>query len=306
MSVLMVLLKKNKVWVIVTLIAALLSNLSQMFCTLCIGSLVNKIENRAAIGFSFVALLGVFILLNALTLFFDQYIGRVTAEKMAHSLRMGYAGKLIRNGAGAEKSTDMAAAMSVAQNELAQADAYLSNTFFNIFGMIFTGIIATVFLLFQNVILTLVLIIPTLFILIYVTFSSRKQAAVVVDAMEEKRRMNKVAYSVVHAFGAVKVFEGESFTMKAYERSVLKWKDHAARTGRWAAVYNTLSGILSRIPLLLLLLVGSYMVINGKILLGTLIVFLNLQNSLTMSVMNLPNWISGFKIFTTNLSRIGE
>ena len=126
------------------------------------------------------------------------------------------------------------------------------------------------------------------------------------DAMEEKRRMNKVAYSVVHAFGAVKVFEGESFTMKAYERSVLKWKDHAARTGRWAAVYNTLSGILSRIPLLLLLLVGSYMVINGKILLGTLIVFLNLQNSLTMSVMNLPNWISGFKIFTTNLSRIGE
>ena len=32
--------------------------------------------------------------------------------------------------------------------------------------------------------------------------------------------------------------------------------------------------------------------------------FLNLQKSLTQSIMNLPSWLSGFKVFTTNLSRI--
>ena len=37
---------------------------------------------------------------------------------------------------------------------------------------------------------------------------------------------------------------------------------------------------------------------------GQIARFLNLQNSLTQSIMNLPNWISGFKVFTTNLSRV--
>lgn len=46
------------------------------------------------------------------------------------------------------------------------------------------------------------------------------------------------------------------------------------------------------------------MVVRGKILMGTLIVFINLQKSLTQSIMNLPSWLSGFKVFTTNLSRI--
>ena len=306
MSVLINLLKKNKIWVVFTLIAALLSNLSQMFYMLCIGSLVNKIEDRAAIGFSFILLLGLFVILNPLTLFLDQYIGRVTAEKMAHSLRTGYARKLIRLSSEHEKTLNMTSAMSVAQNELAQADSYLGNTFFSIFGMVFTGITATIFLFFQNVILTIVILIPTLLIMIYVSYSSRKLAGITTLAMDEKGRMNKAAYSVVHAFGAVKIFEGESLTLKTYERSILNWKDHASRLGRWAAVSNTLSGIMARIPLLMLLLAGGYMVISGRILLGTLIVFLNLQNSLTASIMNLPNWISGFKIFTTNLSRIGE
>ncbi|MBP5670055.1 MAG: hypothetical protein J6X14_07075, partial [Lachnospiraceae bacterium] len=74
--------------------------------------------------------------------------------------------------------------------------------------------------------------------------------------------------------------------------------------GRWHALYNTLSGILSRVPLLLLLLVGGSMVIRGNIQIGTLIVFLNLQKSLTLSIMNLPSCLSGFQVFTTNLSRV--
>lgn len=74
--------------------------------------------------------------------------------------------------------------------------------------------------------------------------------------------------------------------------------------GRLSALYNTLSGVLSRIPLLLLLLIGGFMVIRGDILMGTLIVFVIMQGSLSESIMNLPNWIANFKVFTTNLSRI--
>ena len=73
---------------------------------------------------------------------------------------------------------------------------------------------------------------------------------------------------------------------------------------RLNALYNSLSGILSRVPLLLLLTVGGYMVLKGNIMLGTLIVFLNMQNTLKQTIMNLPSWISGFKVFVTNLDKI--
>ena len=304
MSVLGTLLKRNRIWVLGSVIAALFSNLSQLFYTYYVGQLVNKIESRAAIGVSFIILLGLFVIANSVTLFINQYVGRYAAEKMAHSLRVGYARKLLWKASENREKCDTASAMSVAQNELAQSDAYLGNAFFDITGMIFTGILAMVFLLFQNVLLTIVLIMPTVIILIYVMISSRKLSDIVSSAQQEKGKMNKIAYSIVHAFPAVKTFDGEELCKKSFDERIVKWTKYQTKVGRLSAFYNTLSGILSRVPLLILLLVGGYMVLNGKILMGTLIVFLNLQKSLTMTIMNLPAWISGFKVFTTNLSRI--
>lgn len=304
MSVLRILIKRNKIWVLISVITTLAANLSQMIYMYYIGELVNRIETRTAVGAYFVLLLGGFIASNAITLFINQYVGRLAAEKMAHTLRMGYAKKLITKVTANNERIDTAAAMSVAQNELAQADAYLSNAFFDITGMIIMGVLATVFLFFQNVTLTLVILIPTLLILIYVIFSSRKLSGIVSAAQNEKIRMNKTAFAAVHAFGAVKIFDGEKLCMNSLNERMTAWTKHQTRVGRYSALYNTLSGILSRVPLLMLLLVGVYMVISGRILMGTLILFLNLQNSLTMSIMNMPAWLSGFKVFTTNLSRI--
>lgn len=302
MQVLKVLIKRNKFWVTASVFTALLSNLSQMIFAYLIGRLVNNIQSRSSITVSFIIIAACFIASNAFTLLLNQFVGRLSAEKMAHTLRMGYAKKLI--GRSSKEKISVASAMSVAQNELAQASSYLSNTFFDITGMLFMAVLATVFLLLQNVFLTFVLLIPTLLILIYVFFSSRRLSGIVSKAQNEKNKMNKVAYSIIHAFPSVKTFGGEELCLNAYNERFGAWKKQWQKMGRLSALYNTLSGILSKVPLLLLLTVGGFMVIRGDILIGTLIVFLYLQGSLTQSIMNLPNWIANFKVFTTNLSRI--
>ncbi len=304
MSVLRTLMKRNIKWVITSVILTLVANLTQMIYMYYVGELVNKIEARSAVSIAFIALLAAFIVLSVITLFVNQYVGRITAEKMAHSLRMGYAAKLIHRSIEQGKGCDTAAIMSVTQNELAQADGYLVNVFFDITGMLLMGILVTVFMFIQNVILTLVLLIPTLLILLYVGFSSRSLSTIVSAAQDEKRKMNKAGFAAVHAFPAVKTFEGKSLCKKAMDERLVSWTKHQTKVGRFSALYNTLSGIMSRVPLMMLLLAGGYMVIKGKILMGTLVLFLNLQNSLTQSIMNLPNWIAGFKVFTTNLSRV--
>jgi len=304
MQVLIDLLKRNRFWVLGAVAATLLSNLSQMFYTVCVGDLVNKIESRSFIGLPFLGLLGILIISNAATQFLNQYVGRYAAEKMAHSLRVGYARRLLWKATQDGKSCDTASAMSIAQNEIANAGAYLGNQFFDIAGMLFMGILVSVFLFIQNVFLTIVIIVPTVMILAYSMFSGRVLSDSAAAALEEKEHMNKVAYAACHAFSSIKIFDGEELCKNAYEIKLTEWEKSAKRMGRRYALYNTLSGIMSRVPLLLLLAVGAYMVLDGQMLLGTLIVFLNLQKSLTQAIMNMPSWLAGFKVFTTNLSRV--
>ncbi|MCR5846974.1 MAG: hypothetical protein K6G75_02485 [Lachnospiraceae bacterium] len=302
MANLLLLIKRNKLWVAAGILMTILSNLSQMTFVYLIGKLVNHIENRSSITISFILLIACLMASNAFTLLLKQYIGRLSTEKMAHSLRMGYAKRLIKSTV--KEKTSASKAMSAAQNELAQANSYLSNTFFDIVGMLIMAVLVTAYLLLQNVLLTLVIIVPSILILIYVFFSSRRLSGIVSLAQNEKNKMNKTAYSMIHAFPSVKIFGGEKLCLNAYNDSFDIWKKQWVKMGRLSALYNTLSGVLSRVPLLLLLLVGGFMVIRGNILMGTLIVFVIMQGSLSESIMNLPNWIANFKVFTTNLSRI--
>lgn len=321
MSVLFKLLKNNHASVTIAVTIAILANLSQMIYTVYIGELVNRIENREKITYALVSVLACFLISNVVTVFLKQYSGRYAAEKMAHSLRMGFIGRLLvrkseyksSESEGIDKTvryldqsikTDAGSVMSKVQNELSRADEYLSTTFFDITDMLLTCVLVFVFLMFQSVLLTLVIFIPTLLILLYVKWSSRKLSGIVSSSLKEKEKMNRVSYSLVHAFPAVKIYNGDEMCISIYDKSLENWEKHEADMEKLNALYNSLSGILSRIPLLLLLTVGGFMVIKGNIMLGTLIVFLNMQSSLTQAIMNLPSWISGFKVFTTNLDRL--
>ena len=228
-----------------------------------IGELVNRIESREPITAKLVIILVCFLISNAVTVYVKHYFGRYVAEKMAHTLRMGYICNLLKY----RKNTDTGAVMSQVQNELSHADEYLSNTFFDITDLLLTGVLVFFFLLFQNVVLTLVIFIPTVLILLYVKWSSRRLSGIVLKALDAKEKMNRVSYSLVHAFPAVKVYNGDEMCIGTYEKSLNSWGEQEADMERLNALYNSLSGVLSRVPLLLLLTVGGYMVLKGNVML---------------------------------------
>ena len=82
------------------------------------------------------------------------------------------------------------------------------------------------------------------------------------------------------------------------------WGKSFRKDDQLHAVLNSISGLLSKVPLLCLFLTGGYMVISGTITLGTFIVFLNLQNNVTGFLMNTPTFLAHFRTFTSNLKRI--
>ena len=144
MSVLSKLIKNNRICIAVAVSIAILANLSQMIYMVYVGELVNRIESREQITSKLVIILVCFLISNVVTVYLKHYFGKYAAEKMAHTLRMGYIGNLLkyRN----VRNIDTGAVMSQVQNELSHAEEYLSNTLFDITDLILTGVLVFFFL----------------------------------------------------------------------------------------------------------------------------------------------------------------
>ena len=302
MHVLGKILKANRCWVIFALFVSLLTNASQLVYAHFVGVLVNRIVDGNGIVPGLVILLLLLILTLASLNYLEHMVGNYTAEKSAHTLRMGYMRFLLESPKGATMSADQA--MSTVQGELSLSSDFLSNSFFFNISMVITCLLVMLFLFIENVLLSLAFLIPTLLILIYVAFSGSKLARITKETLAAKRRMNRTAFSAVLNHPVISVFDAGAFLSEKYDEDTKTWEKSFKKDEQYHAVLNSISGLLSKLPLLCLFLAGGYMVISGAITLGTFIVFLNLQNNVTGFLMNTPTFLAHFRTFTSNLSRI--
>ena len=305
MNVLRKILGRNRIWVFLAVFAAIFSNGVQIIYTHQVGNLVNKIVDRESISPFLVFILAVFIIVQALSVYAKYVIGHYASERASHSLRMGFMRYLLQNRPGetiSPISEDQA--MSIVQGELSLCMDYLNNSFFEIIGNLIACFLVTVFLFFENVLLTIALLVPTFLILLYVSLSGTKIARYTQKTLAAKARMNRTAFSIAKNFPAISVYDAGAFLDEKYEQDLSEWEKRFKKEDRMYAVLNSISGLISKVPLLFVFFCGAYLIFRGDMTLGTLIVFLNLQNSVTMVLMNTPIFIARFKTFTTNLSKV--
>ena len=130
---------------ILSVLFATVHNCVGILSTHFVGKLVNHISDGSKISMLLIGILILFALLNPLTSYSNHLLGQYTAERAAHSLRMGFMRHLLKDGsASADK------AMSIVQGELTRATDYLSNSFFGNVGMLITSILVFLFLLYEN------------------------------------------------------------------------------------------------------------------------------------------------------------
>lgn len=75
---------------------------------------------------------------------------------------------------------------------------------------------------------------------------------------------------------------------------------------RVAAGLMSLSGLLSFVPLLLLLGFGGVMVVNGEISTGIFYIFINLSGNVSGFLQNMPNMYAAFRRFEASAERLGK
>lgn len=310
MRIFRVLICKNRIWVIVSFAATLLSVGTQLVWTTWVGSLADIIEKRDGLSQDFLIIMGGLLIASVVTVYLNQLINRYTAERMGHSLRMGFADNILRRKKHEIDAETLSAgsfeAMSKVQNELMQASDYMTNTLFDIVERVLSALIILVFFFMKNVVLTMVLLIPMIVTAIVVRILGKRLVPLVNNSMEEKVMHNKVAYSVINNMEAVSVFDGKDFFKDKYRKDIENWGRVETKKERMSALCNSMSGILSQVPLLLVFTVGALMIWRGYITFGTLIIFLNMQKSVLRTLMNLPSWMISVKSFFVHLDRVED
>lgn len=304
MKLLCKLVKKNRIWVILSLLFSFFGVGAQLVWTKHIGTLMDLIAQREKIEIGFLVIMGGWLVASTVTQYFNQLVNRYTAERMGHTLRMGFADRIFSRDNDGQGITSGYEAVTKVQNELTQASEYMSNTLFDVVSMTLSAFFILIFLFMQNVLLTLSLLIPILLVMLIVQFNGRQLAPLVNKSMEGRTRHNKVGYSLISNFEAVRVFDGGDFYNARYCEELDAWGRAEIRLERVSAVCNSLTGALSQVPLLLLLSVGTLLIWNGSITLGTLIIFLNMQKSVLRTLMNLTSWMLSVKGFLVHLNRV--
>jgi ABC-type multidrug transport system fused ATPase/permease subunit len=116
--------------------------------------------------------------------------------------------------------------------------------------------------------------------------------------------MNRHADTLISAFPVIKLYNAARIAADNYGSAADGWRKAATRLERAKARLMSLSGVLSNVPLLLLLLVGGRMALANVITVGTLYIFINLSGNVSGVLMNMPGHIAAFRQFSGNLARI--
>lgn len=93
---------------------------------------------------------------------------------------------------------------------------------------------------------------------------------------------------------------------KDYGARIDGWKNAVVKQEKTKAKLMSVSGMLSCIPLVLLMLVGGRMILQGALTMGTLYVFINLSGNVSGVMINISVHLANFRRFCGCLERVWE
>lgn len=246
------------------------------------------------------------VCLHTISEYLSSYLSSCTCETFAHEMRMGYAGYYLQSDIRKLSRLNVGEEQSAMQNELKEISDYLNGNLFPLMKQFSLFAATVVFLLCQSPGLTLFSVIPVLPLILYCSFSSRKIKDATDQCQNSRKKMNGLADMILELFPVIQVYKVQQLIKDAVKENLSEWEKTAVRRERISARLMSLSGVLSFVPLLLLLGIGGHMVIKGEISMGTFYIFINLSRNVSGFLQNMPGIYANFRRFGAAVGRLEE
>lgn len=248
----------------------------------------------------FILILAIYILANALTSFMSSF----TCEQINFFLRENYIRNVAENDFDYFRHVSGGKETSVLLNELSSVCSFISsNLFFIIDSAIkFTGTFG--WFLILNPKLAILSNLPVAGILIYVSFTSKILKKYTIRANKEKSKLNAITESLMSLFPVIRLYDAGKMIFENYGQSVNAWEKSVTIMEKRKALLMSISAIISSIPLMLTILIGGRQIIQGRMTIGQLYIFINLSGNVSGILMNMPSFIMQFRVFAGNIQKI--
>lgn len=296
-------MKKQPVLVLSTLFLSLLSIAISLLWNYQLAAIINSVSCGQAVRTE--VLVNAVLIMPGMILFQSAYtyLSGYTGEVINHSIRMEYAERFLVTDITFFESKNTGEQLSLLQNEIQETSDYISNQLFPLLNDVIKFMITFSWLLYLNAGLTLLANAPVAVILVYIVFTSKIIGALTEESQKETQKMNGLADTILTLFPVIKLYDAGKLFNELYHKRVNNWEKAGIKTERTSAGLMSLSAMLSCIPLLLLLLIGGIDVINGKIEIGVLYIYINLSGNVSGVLMNMPGHIGRFRRFAENRKR---
>ena len=304
MNLMLQLLRKRRIHVTAALISCGLT----AAMTLWWNSLIAVIINSASAGiplFPEMIITAIALMAgNGITAYIKNYVCGYACENMAHDLRTGYAKHFSCLPLAETEKLNTGRELSKLQNEINDVSVYLNNNLFQLTDDIVKFITTFIWLFIIDSRLTVMANAPVFLIVIYIIYSSRIISRATAGSQEAKGKMNVQAETLLALFPVIRLYSAENMLLAGYSKAAVEWELQTIKSEHTQARLMSLSGALQTIPLMLIFLFGGAMAIKGEMTIGTLYVFINLSGNVSGVMMNMPGFISAFRQFAANMSRI--
>ncbi len=271
-----------------------------------LAKIINGVQDGTGFGFEQIKGCVVLLLFGSVLqggmYFFSAYLG----EYAAHDLRMCLAHVTVKKPYSVIAKENAGEHISSQQNEMEEINQYISDNLFTLCFTMINFVFTLAFMLMRNAELTLLYTAPVIFLTLYTTMSSKVIYRYTRQEQEQVKKMNGVTGTLLLLFPVIRIYEAEKLLREKYCESIEAWKTASVAQERVKARLMTLSGMLACLPLVLLLLAGGTMVVQGTFSIGMLYVFVNLSSNVSGVLINLSTHQASFRRFCGNLDRVWE
>lgn len=258
-------------------------------------------ENEMGMFFAIGTLI---VVVHTISEYLSLYLSAYTCETFAHELRMGYAGYYLHSDVQTLSRLNVGEEQSAMQNELKDISDYLSENLFSLMKQLGTFVVTVIFLLCQNMKLTMISVVPVIPLILYCSFSSRIIKNYTQQCQNSRKKINGLADVILELFPIIQIYGAYELIKGSMKENLSEWGDSNIRKERISARLMSLSGVLSFVPLLLLLGSGGFMVINETVSIGTFYIFINLSGNVSGFLQNMPGIYASFRRFSASVDRL--
>lgn len=311
MKILKQLIRLHKVLFTAAVLSTFLSVLFNLCWNKFLAQLLDILENadflyvENEIG-QFFAIGILIVLIHAVIEYLSSYLSSWTCEIFAHEMRMGYAGYYLQSDIQTLSKLNAGEEQSAMQNELKEISDYLSENLFSLMKQLGAFVATVIFLFCQSFKLAMISIVPVIPLILYCSFSSKMIKNYTQQCQNSRKKINGLADTILDLFPIIQVYDAYQLIQGTMRENLSEWGASNIKKERITARLMSLSGVLSFVPLLLLLGFGGFMVINGELSMGIFYIFINLSGNVSGFLQNMPGIYAAFRRFSASVDRLEE